>query len=40
MVDYYSRWIEVRPLKRLDTKGTTDAMSSIFGAWCARYTCD
>ena len=30
MIDYYSRWIEVRPLKRLDTKGTTDAMSSIF----------
>ena len=30
MVDYYSRWIEVRPFKRLDTKGTRDAMSSIF----------
>ena len=30
MIDYYSRWIEVRPLKRLDTKATTDAMSSIF----------
>ena len=30
MVDYYSCWIEVHPLKRFDTKGTTDAMSSIF----------
>ena len=30
IVDYFSRWIKVRPLKRLDTKGTTYAMSSIF----------
>ena len=30
MVDYYSLWIEFSPFKRLDTKGTTDVMSSIF----------
>ena len=30
MVDLYSRWIEICPLKRLDTKGATDAISSIF----------
>ena len=30
MSDGFSKTLEVRPLKRLDTKGTTDAMSSIF----------